>query len=516
MSDTSSDFDRLAALTSELEMVRLQAAETERDLKQKVQQLESQIQDQHSNNLSATPIDPVEHQAMRQELESLKRTADDLRQELEDTHHQSRQSEDSIEDKNDQIERLNQEIDMLRGDLEEAEYKRQEADEGKKQIEKSMYKIQEEMEQLASSREVVEMQQIETNGGGAKSLLVGFLIGMLLLLAGLEAFSFMKGKGELLALLQSDAKVEVREVLVAATKPETQKPVAVATAQNAPPTTTKPATVETPPAVTEKPETAATAVTEQPEKPEQKAPSEAVEGGPQIVQEQEAGHKLVGFIDAKFQMGNRTGAFPDEAPYHEVKLRPFLISAHEVTFAQYDRFANATGRLLPPDNGWGRGDRPVVNISWDDAQAYTQWLSAQTGKKYRLPTEAEWEFAAAGGSDSTYWWGYTTGKNNAICFNCGTQWDSRSTGPVGQLKPNPYGIHDTAGNVQEWVQDCYKSNYQNAPVDGSAVELNPCGERVARGSAFNKPAVSMRTSKRSRFLASTKIQSLGFRIARDL
>lgn len=516
MSDTSSDFDRVAALTSELEMVRLQAADTERDLKQRVQQLESQIQDQHTSNINTPPIDPVEHQAMRQELESLKSTVSDLQQELEDTHHQTRQSEDSIEDKNDQIERLNQEIDMLRGDLEEAEYKRQEADEGKKQIEKSMYKIQEEMEQLASSKEVVEMQQVDSNGGGAKNLLVGFLIGMLLLLAGLEAFSFMQGKGELLALLQSDTKVAVREVVVA-TKPQVTKPEVSSQPELKPASGNQPEVAKTPDTTSEQAETSAATPVEKPVgEPEQKTPPEVTQGGPQLVREEEAGHKLIGFIGAKFQMGNRTGAFPDEAPYHEVTLKPFMIGMHEVTFAQYDRFAQATGRLLPPDNGWGREDRPVVNISWEDARAYAQWLSDQTGKKYRLPTEAEWEYAAAGGSDSTYWWGYTTGKNKAICFNCGTQWDSRSTGPVGKLEPNPYGVHDTAGNVQEWVQDCYKSNYQNAPGDGTAVELDPCGERVARGSAFNKPAVSMRTSKRSRFVATTKIPSLGFRIARDL
>lgn len=529
MSDTSSEFDRVAALTSELEMVRLQAAETERDLQQKIQRMEAQIQEQHVNTLNSPAIDPVEHQAMRQELESLKQTVTDLRQEVEDSHHQSRQSEDAIEDKNDQIERLNQEIDMLRGDLEEAEYKRQEADEGKKQIEQGMYKIQEEMEQLASSREVVEMQQIDSNGGGAKHLLVGFLIGFLLLLAGLEAFSFMQGKGELLALIQSDAKVEVRKVVVAAKKPDTAKPdapkreVVSVPASRQPETSPEPSVVP-PTTVAEVASTGEQDVEQKPENIVEKSAAHAVEqevsaevkAGPQVVQEQEAGHQLVGFIGAKFNMGNRTGAFPDEAPYHEVVLKPFMIGVYEVTFAQYDRFARATGRDLPSDNGWGRGDRPVVNVTWEDARAYAAWLSRQTGKKYRLPTEAEWEFAAAGGSDSTYWWGYTTGKNKAICFNCGTQWDGRSTAPVGQLEPNPYGVHDTAGNAQEWVRDCYKTNYRGVPADGGAVELSPCGERVARGSAFNKPAVSMRTSKRTRFVATTKIPSLGFRIARDL
>ncbi|MBU0499842.1 MAG: formylglycine-generating enzyme family protein [Gammaproteobacteria bacterium] len=236
---------------------------------------------------------------------------------------------------------------------------------------------------------------------------------------------------------------------------------------------------------------------------------------PKAIRDEKTGQVLISLLGGRFSMGNRSGISADEAPAHEVVLKPFLIGEKEVTFREYDRFAQASGRPLPKDEGWGRDDRPVINVSWEDAKAFTDWLSAETGQKYRLPTEAEWEYAASGGGDAFYWWGYQKGLNNANCFNCGSEWDGRSTAPVGSFKPNPYGLYNTAGNVQEWVGDCYKSSYLNAPTDGSAVDFKGCGERVARGGAYNKPAASMRNTKRSRFVKGTAISSLGFRVARD-
>jgi formylglycine-generating enzyme required for sulfatase activity len=171
---------------------------------------------------------------------------------------------------------------------------------------------------------------------------------------------------------------------------------------------------------------------------------------------------------------------------------------------------------VPSDLGWGKGSRPVINVSWDDASAYVEWLSNETGKNYRLPTEAEWEYAAAAGTDTLFWWGNQLGENSANCFNCGSNWDARSTAPVGAFDANPFGVHNTAGNVMEWVADCYHDNYDNAPNDGSAwVDLG-CRERVVRGGAFNKPGESLRTSRRARHDADTKLFVLGFRVARDV
>jgi formylglycine-generating enzyme required for sulfatase activity len=206
---------------------------------------------------------------------------------------------------------------------------------------------------------------------------------------------------------------------------------------------------------------------------------------------------------------------PDEQPEHQVQVGRFLIGTTEVTFAEYDRFARATGRRLPDDFGWGRGARPVVDVSWTDAQAYVHWLSRQTGRRYRLPSEAEWEYGARGGTRSAYWWGFSPEPGRALCFDCGTSWDGRTTAPVGSFGPNRFGLHDTAGNAIEWTADCYRRTYEGAPADGTAWDWDGCASRVARGGAFNKPAKSMRSAARSDFAPDTRINMLGFRIARD-
>jgi formylglycine-generating enzyme required for sulfatase activity len=208
-------------------------------------------------------------------------------------------------------------------------------------------------------------------------------------------------------------------------------------------------------------------------------------------------------------------AAQDEQPAHEVALGPFSIGTHEVSFTEYDRFARATGRALPDDAGWGRGDRPVINVTWDDAAAYAAWLSQETGRAYRLPTEAEWEYAARGGSADRYWWGFAPEPGRAVCFDCGSRWDNRSSAPVGSLSPNPFGLYDTAGNVSEWVSDCYNQSYQGAPADGSAWLQGDCEQRVTRGGAFNKPWSSLRSAARSTLPRAARLNMLGFRLVRE-
>jgi formylglycine-generating enzyme required for sulfatase activity len=228
------------------------------------------------------------------------------------------------------------------------------------------------------------------------------------------------------------------------------------------------------------------------------------------------GPRMLAIKGSDFTMGKRR-SLPedDEGPAHGVRLNGFLIGATEVTFEEYDLFVRATGRRFPDDFGWGRGRRPVVDVSWVDASAYTEWLSLQTGKRYRLPSEAEWEYAAGGGRRSSYWWGYRLKPGRAVCFDCGTIWDNRSSAPVGTYDPNPLGLYDTAGNVLEWVEDCYRPNYTGAPVNGQPWGGSQCLFRVARGGAFNKPARSMRTTARHRFAPETRINFIGFRLARD-
>src|SRR5262249_35129386 len=168
--------------------------------------------------------------------------------------------------------------------------------------------------------------------------------------------------------------------------------------------------------------------------------------------------------------------------------KSFKLGKYEVTFNEYDRFVLATNRRRPNDWRFGRGRQPAINVSWQDAVAYAEWLSKQTRKRYRLATEAEWEYAARAGSESNYWWGNELIKGMANCMSCGGQWDGgNGTAPVGSFKSNPFGLYDTAGNVWEWVQDCYHENYDGAPPDGTAWEAKDptqCLNRVVRGGSW--------------------------------
>ena len=170
-----------------------------------------------------------------------------------------------------------------------------------------------------------------------------------------------------------------------------------------------------------------------------------------------------------------------ERPVRTVRVGSFELSKYEVTFEEYDRFTAATGRARADDVGWGRGRRPVIYVSWEDAVAYTRWLSEQTGERYRLPSEAEWEYAARAGSVTKYSWGNEIGHNRANCDGCGSQWDKKQTAPVGSFGANRLGLHDMHGNVLEWVQDCWNGSYRGAPADGSAWVTGDCSQRVLRG-----------------------------------
>ena len=210
----------------------------------------------------------------------------------------------------------------------------------------------------------------------------------------------------------------------------------------------------------------------------------------------------------------------EEGPRHLVKLPGFSIGKYEVTFAEYDRFARATGRRLPYDETWGRGDQPVINVSWNDAQDYVDWLTAHTGHKYRLPSESEWEYAARGGSYWMYWWmdaedSAATDGVWANCHNCGSEWDSVRTAPVGLFPANAFGLHDMAGNVQEWTADCYHENYDGAPADGSAWLRPHCTQRVVRGGGYTSPLDTLRSAKRGQLDQDTRLDNLGFRVVRE-
>jgi formylglycine-generating enzyme required for sulfatase activity len=225
-----------------------------------------------------------------------------------------------------------------------------------------------------------------------------------------------------------------------------------------------------------------------------------------------------------FRMGDiQGGGAEDEQPVREVRIaKPFGIGRHEVTFEEYDQFASATGRALPDDQGWGRGRLPVINVSWQDAVAYTAWLSTETGERYRLPTEAEWEYAARAGTDTKYWWGNDIRQDGEVwanCYGCGSQWDNEQTAPVGSFKPNDFGVYDTAGNVYEWVQDCWHDSYEGGPDDGSAWEAaegGNCDRRVIRGGSWFDVPGSLRSATRLWGSPDSRYGGLGFRLAQDI
>ena len=227
----------------------------------------------------------------------------------------------------------------------------------------------------------------------------------------------------------------------------------------------------------------------------------------------------------QFLMGDMDeDAVLKEKPAHEVRIaKPFAMGRYEVTFAEYDRYAQATGKEKPDDGGWGRGNRPVINVSWQDAQGYVKWLSQETGQRYRLPSEAEWEYAARAGSTTKYYWGDSPSGRQANAYE-DDGWPSDGyeyTAPVGSFQPNQFGLYDMSGNVGEWVEDCWHDNYQGAPVDGSAWTWDSGGDcdfRVVRDGSFSTTfaAAMLRLTNRGGVGAAYRGSDHGFRLARTL
>ena len=228
------------------------------------------------------------------------------------------------------------------------------------------------------------------------------------------------------------------------------------------------------------------------------------------------GPEMVVIPAGRFYMGCVSGQDCEsrEMPVHEVTIsQAFAVSKYEVTFEEYDRF---TYPNRVDDEGWGRGRRPVINVSWDDAQEYVAWLSQQTGQRYRLLSEAEWEYVARAGSSTAYSWGNGIGSNRANCDSCGSQWDIRQTAPAGSFAANAFGVHDMHGNVWEWVEDCWNEGYAGAPADGNAWRSGECSERVLRGGAWYDIPGDLRSAKRDRRATGERGTPFGLRVARTL
>ena len=223
--------------------------------------------------------------------------------------------------------------------------------------------------------------------------------------------------------------------------------------------------------------------------------------------------------------------YSNEGPQRRITIsHAFAAAIYDVTFDQWYQCVADGGcnSYWPADRGWGRGNRPIINVSWEDAQGYVRWLNEKLQKlqqgappsvdagPYRLLTEEEWEYAARAGTTTAFYWGDTHGIGNANCDGCGSEWDNKQTAPVGSFAPNPFGLYDMAGNVLQWVEDCYHESYASAPADGSAWITGKCYSRVMRGGSWYNSTYYLRSANRYSNSPNFRGINIGFRVARTL
>jgi formylglycine-generating enzyme required for sulfatase activity len=229
----------------------------------------------------------------------------------------------------------------------------------------------------------------------------------------------------------------------------------------------------------------------------------------------------------KFTMGSPQGELKrtsDEGPQHPVTFaQSFAVGRFELTFDEWDACVTdgGCGGYKPDSQGWGRGRRPVINVSWDDAKAYLAWLTKKTGKSYRLLSEAEREYATRAGTTTPFWWGNSIATSqanyNGTPYGSGIKGEYRGrTVAADSFEPNAWGLYQVHGNVYEWTEDCGHDNYQGAPADGSAWTSGDCGSRVIRGGSWDYDAEYLRSASRLAYATDTRDVWLGFRVARTL
>lgn len=226
-----------------------------------------------------------------------------------------------------------------------------------------------------------------------------------------------------------------------------------------------------------------------------------------------------------FEMGDLHGdGRTEEQPVHAVGIGYRLaVGRFEVTFDQWNACVAEGGcSHRPGDEGWGQGNRPVINVSSQDTAEYVSWLNRKLGipeggPGYRLLSEAEWEYAARGGTTTRYFWGDEVSVGKANCWGCGSRWDRKMTAPVGSFPANAFGLHDMHGNVSEWVEDCEAPDYRNAPQDGSAWKAGGrCGVQITRGGYWASIADTVRSAYRRGAFFDARGNSIGFRVAKSL
>ncbi|HET9403769.1 MAG TPA: SUMF1/EgtB/PvdO family nonheme iron enzyme [Burkholderiales bacterium] len=230
--------------------------------------------------------------------------------------------------------------------------------------------------------------------------------------------------------------------------------------------------------------------------------------------------ELVQIPPGAYERGSRPGEpghFDSEGPVTRVTIkRSFAIGRYPVTFGEWDRCVSAGAcKHRPNDRGWGRGTGPVFYVSWNDTLDYLGWLKVQTGKTYRLPSEAEWEYAARAGASTAYPWGDSAGQKMANCKGCSDGASDRTT-PVGSFPPNRFNLFDMHGNVWQWVADCWNGSYAGAPADGSPRLSGECEKAAVRGGAWGLAPEDVRSARREGDSKDLRSGRRGFRIARDL
>ena len=206
-----------------------------------------------------------------------------------------------------------------------------------------------------------------------------------------------------------------------------------------------------------------------------------------------------------FAMGSNEDI--SERPVHQVTIKPFAIGKFPVSVQEWNACATAKACGFVST---GRDEAPITNVSWSDARQYVAWLAETTGKPYRLPTEAEWEYAARAGTQTKYWWGDQFQADAANCKNCAA---NEQPVKVGSLKPNPFGLYDMGGSVDQWVEDCWHKTYQGAPADGSAWVEGQCPSHVLRSGSWKNDGRYVRPSNRDSYDTNVRYPTHGFRVA---
>ena len=464
---------------AQLDQARRRAAQLVQDVEDVKRQLEAQTQQRLAAE-TARKAAQQEADALRAESQIVSNLGDD---------HIEASAAQRVREQQMQIARLESELQETKKNVEVAVRLRAESDSARQAFEQEVARLREPVN-FAGTVAAPGVQRRVTHGGAGLTLRSGLGLGLAagwLVAVGLGAYLALSG-GKTTPSISTPAPV------IASVQPIP----AVAPARSIAP----------------KPEPAVAAT-----RPAAEAPKPVVHAlgtFRDALRDGGSGPLMARLPAGSYQMGSAGNSLNfEETPRHEVKLKTFAIGTYEVSFDDYDRFATASGHGLPGDHGWGRGNRPVINISWDDAVDYTRWLSEQTGHHYRLPSEAEWEYAAAAGTTTFYSWGNNAGENHAVCFNCGSRWDGRETAPVGSFAANAFGLYDTAGNVLEWVADCRHDSYQNAPGDGAVWAGGDCARHMARGGAYDSPVDNLRTQSRPYFATGTRLNNLGLRVVRQ-